>query len=482
MGWTIARGDGLLRLVAGQGALVIVGFSFSQFCALARNSLLGYWLSKGDFGVAAALTITLTLVETLGDIGADRLILQAPDGGDRRMLASAHAVQVLRGLLTGLALYLLAAPTAAYFRLEMWQHLFQAIAIVPVVKGFLHFDQRQRQRSLDNRDFVAIDAVSQAVALAATPLLLGSDPTPATVVWIALIQAMVAVFASHALARERWHIVFDRACLLRFLSFGWPIWASAIPLIAVYQLDRMLVGRYLGVEALAGYTAAFMIAMIPGLLAARIGNSLMLPLLSGAEAGMFRQRYRLLLDATVLMAAGYLCAFLIAGGAIVSLAFGPAYGDLNAVVGLLAAMWAIRMIQAVPGMALLSGGNSRPLLWAGMVRAAALPFVFLAVRNGAGLEAVAAIGIAAEIGSFVVVCWHLNRWQPGLAATTLRRLAVVLPLAACIGLAMQFAAIGSPSRLLVIVVAGAASALLCAVGLFAMPALRRLSRKVVAAG
>ena len=56
--------------LAGQGALLFAGFAGAQVCSFLRNALLGHWLAKGDFGIAATLTLTLTLIEILSDLGA----------------------------------------------------------------------------------------------------------------------------------------------------------------------------------------------------------------------------------------------------------------------------------------------------------------------------------------------------------------------------------------------------------------------------
>jgi O-antigen/teichoic acid export membrane protein len=473
---------GGLHRIVGQGTLLAGGFAAAQALSLGRNALLGYWLAKGDFGIAALITVTLALVETLGDIGADRLLLQAPDGAERRMLDAAHALQLMRGATTTALIFALAGPAAGFFQLAHWQPLFQAIAIVPMIKGFLHLDHRLAQRDLDNRPFVAIEVGSQALAFMVTPVVLVFEASPWAVFWTALTQATVAVALSHRLAASPWQLGLDRPRLARFVRFGWPIWASAIPLVAVYQLDRMIVGRFFGMEVLAGYTAAFMLAMIPGLLAARIAQSLMLPLLarSDGEPNAFRSRYLLLLEGTVLLAAGYLVLFFVAGPALVATAFGPSYRGLGPIIGLLATMWSLRMVQAVPGMALLALGCSKPLLWAGLVRAAAVPVAALAAWKGYGIEVIAALGILGEVASLVCIAACLARVMSGLGGATLLRTALLLP-AGGVGLAAAAHLATSGSRLVVIAIAAAVATASVILAVALLPHIRGLARHRLAA-
>ena len=64
--------------VIGQGALLTLGLTSAQLLSFARNAMLGHLLSKGDFGVAAGLTLTLQMLETLSDVAVDRMIVRSP--------------------------------------------------------------------------------------------------------------------------------------------------------------------------------------------------------------------------------------------------------------------------------------------------------------------------------------------------------------------------------------------------------------------
>lgn len=408
MSWGNATSIG--KRVARQGALLFSGFAAAQALSFLRNAIIAHSLSKGDFGIAAAILLLLQLLETLSDLGADRLIVQARDGDDPRVVATAQALLVARGLLTALALILVAAPAAHFLGIADAAWAFSAAAVVPLLKSFTSLDARIAQRTLDNRPQLAIEVLPQAVALVLTWPALKLFGDYSAVLWLSVAQAFVAVCTSHWVAHRPYRLALDRRHLKRLFVFGWPIWASAFPLIAVYQGDRMLIGHYAGIEALAAYTAAFMITMVPGLLAAKIANSLMLPLLSSQQEDRqaFASRFCMMSEAAALAAALYLCAFVIAGGAVLPLAFGKNYTGLSAVVSWLSLMWAMRMLQAVPGAALLAKGITRPFLTAGLIRATGLVLAWAALIAGLGLEGAAIAGVIAEFASLAYVAWRLD--------------------------------------------------------------------------
>lgn len=419
----------LARGVVRQGALLISGFALAQICSFARNALIGHALSRGDFGIAATITMTLQLLETISDAGADRLIVQDPRGDTPAVCGTVHTVMIARGLLIAVALYLAAVPVADFFGVPQAAWAFQTIALVPLIKGCMSFESRRAQRRLHNRPLVAIEVLPQAAALLATLPLLLIDAGYGTVVWLALVQAVLALAASHAVAERRYAVALDRAVVQRLMAFCWPIWLSAFPLLAVTQGDRLIIGRLLGMEALAGFTAAFLVTMVPSLVAARMGHALLLPLLAGAHdrPEVFASRFRIMCEATALTASCYLAFFLCAGGVTVALVFGASYQGLEAIVAWLALMWALRMLQAAPGLALMALGNTRPLLIAGLLRAAALGLALGAALAGSGLAGVAAAGVLGETISLLYIAWRADGAMRGLAPAFLGRCLVVLP-------------------------------------------------------
>jgi O-antigen/teichoic acid export membrane protein len=456
-----ATNPNLSNRVASQGVMLFSGFAVGQLCSFLRNALIAHTLARGNFGIAAALILLLQLVESLTEVGADRLVVQSPRGDEDVFVASAHSVLLARGVLAALALYLLAEPFAVFLNVAHATPAFQLIALVPLIKGFLHLDSRRAQRQLNNRPVVISDVVPQLATLLLTFPVLAVAPTYMSVAMLALFQAFATVAATHTLAERRYRIAFDRDAIVSLLSFGWPILLSAVPLLAVYQGDRVIIGRQYGMEALAGYSAAFMMTMVPSQIVSRIANSLMLPLFANEKDNprAFAARYTRIAEATSVVVGLYLTAFILAGGHILPLAFGAQYAGEAALIAWLAVMWGLRMLQVVPGMALMAHGQTSVFLMAGLVRAAALPPAFVLAWTGAPLVAIAAVGALGELASFAYAAhctaaiqpelhrrtWRVNAWLAGVAAvcgltlmatpaaaltaTTLLMLAVVLSFA-----------------------------------------------------
>lgn len=464
----------LRQRLLNQGTLLFSAFGASQALSFTRNAMIGHWLSRGDFGIAASITLMLQMLEILSDVGADRLILQADDGDDPSLIATAHAVMLVRGIVIALIVLIAGIPAAGFFHVGHAWPAFACAALVPFVKGFMHLDYRRQQRALENRPYVIIEVLPQVMALMALAPLLSIEPSYWAVVWIAVGQALVMVATSHAVAARPFRVAVDRVFLQRIVEFGWPIWLSAFPLVAVYQGDRTLIGNMLGIDALGGYAAAFMITMVPALMAAKIGNAVILPVLAQVKDQPleFARRYVVTCEAVSIAATIYAACFLIAGGALLPMVFGPNFTGLGPVVAWLGLMWMMRMVQSVPGMALMALGLTRPFLEAGLIRAAALAGVFIALNHGHGLAGAAAAGVAGELASLIYIFWRLGRLIPGLDRSSLLGLSLLVPgIALAVAVSMMLDATGA-SIGPVLAVAATTSLLLLAGGLLALPQLR----------
>ena len=454
-----------------QGLLLFSGYGTAQALSFLRNAIIGHALSPADFGIAASITLMLQIVETLSDLGSDRLIVQAEDGDKVEFVATAHTILVLRGTFLTAILLAIGPFTARFFNIAQATAAFQIVALVPLIKGFLHLDCRRAQRRFDNRPQMYVEVIPQAVALIATLPLLKVSATFDVVVWLSLAQAFAGVLISHLLSDRRYRLAVNRDILSRQIAFGWPILLSALPLIAVYQGDRLIIGRLSGMESLAAYTACFMLTMVPGLLAAKAGHALMLPLFSDAlrRGRALASRFKVMAEVTTLCAALYLVFFIIAGETLLPLVFGAHYKGLGAVTAWLAAMWSLRMVQAVPGMALMAAGHTKPFLIAGLVRASVLPFTLWTAIDGATISTIAGIAFFGECLSLLYVAARLESLEATTGRVLMTRAFFLLP-AALLAVLAQGAA--GASLWNAAIALGASTAAVIGVGIAIMPSLR----------
>lgn len=466
-----AAHDGGLRprRMMRQGGMLLAGATLTQLLGFGRNALLAYGLSRGDFGIAAAILATLQLIETGSEISADRYIMQADERELDRALEACHALLVLRGVVCALLIAALAAPAATLFGAPGATAAFLVAAMVPLIKGFTNLDSKRAQRAFDNRPAILIELVPQALALAAAwPLVVVSGSYEVAVA-LALLQALAGVVASHILARHRWRATAGREALATLTRFAAPLWIAGLPLALVLHGERAIVGAAQGAEAIAGFTAAAMVAAALGAIAARIGQALILPALVEAREVPVEAARRLAIasDLSAIAAGAIAAAAVVGGTAMMTLLFGWRYADTGAVLACLVAGAAIKIFQAPVSLASMANGRTRVFVTASLARALALLPLAALAAGGASLAWVAAASATAELLSLAMFVHGAPDRQVAVR-TAVRGLAAMIACTAC-----AVAVVLSGSSGLGAAVLAAAAALLAAAAV--LPETRRLA-------
>ena len=100
---------GTVTLTVGQ--IVTYGASF------VRNIIVARILTKADFGIAATFAITIQMLQMISNISGEMLIVQSKRGDGAQFQATAHSFEVLRGLIMGFLLFVLAMAALPVFRI-----------------------------------------------------------------------------------------------------------------------------------------------------------------------------------------------------------------------------------------------------------------------------------------------------------------------------------------------------------------------------
>lgn len=461
------------RRIVRQGGMLLAGATLTQLVGFGRNAILAYALSRGDFGIAAAILATLQLIETSSEISADRYIMQADAHDLDRAIDACHALMILRGVLCAVLIAALAAPAATLFGAPGAANAFLVSALVPLIKGFANLDSKRAQRVFDNRAAILIELAPQAIALAATWPLVMMSVSYEVAVALALLQALAGVAMSHAMAQNRWRATADRESLMTLARFAAPLWIAGLPLALVLHGERAIVGAAQGAEAIAGFAAAAMVAAALGAIAARIGQALILPALVEARDahGEAARRLALASDLSAVAAAAITAAAVVGGAAIMTLLFGWRYADTGAVLACLVAGAAIKIFQAPVSLASMANGRTRVFVSASIARALALLPLAALAAGGANLAMVAAASAAAELLSLAMFV-HGAPDRRAALRIVIRGLAAII---ACTGAAVTAVAVGAgglASAILAAALASFATALV-------LPQTRRLAADAI---
>jgi O-antigen/teichoic acid export membrane protein len=405
-------------------------------------------------------------------------MVQDKDGNAPEFQAAMQGFSVLRGCVNALILFLLAGPLAQFFDIPEVLWAFQLIAVVPLVAGFVHFDVHRLSRQMNFLPSVMIAILPPIGSLISVWPFYVMFGDYRTLLFAIFVQMSLTVLVSHIFAKRRYRITFDGAVIMRSLRFGWPLMVGGALMFVVFNGERGIIGRELGLETLALFSMALSLTLTPTLVIARSTLSFFLPQLSAALGS---KSYAGLTTATfqthILLGCTMVVGVALLGGPFLYAVLGEKYAAAIPLLTLLAVVQAFRVFEAGCAIVALAAAHTKNEMMANIVRVALLPVAWIVVSNGGDVRTVIWIGMLGEAAGFAVGLTLALRMQNLALRPLLAPLGVALVLlaVACVHAGIQVAWMPDwrSSVVLVLILA-------CLVPL--MPALRNYLRQRSASG
>lgn len=400
------------------GSQLVLGQVVSQVFSFARNVIIARVISPADFGIAATFAMTLSLMEMISNVASEMLLVQSPDGDSRDLEGTAHVLRVARGLFNACILFLIAGVMARLFGVPQARWAFRCLAIFPFLSGLAHLDVYRVQREMRFMPSIWVTAGSNALAtVIAIPLALRVKDY-SVMLWVLVLQAMFSTIISHIAADRRYEWAWNKKHAKAIFKFGWPLLVNGLLMYGIFEGDRLVIGSanrlfassHFTLSDLGVYSVAFALTMAPSMLAANVGTSLFLPVLSQAQQNpeKFDERYLFASQVMSLFAVAIAIPFILSGGWVVKLLYGGKYVAAEGFIGWLAVMWGIRVFRAAPTVAAISKGDTQNAMFSNVVRSLALIGMLVVAALGARLVWIPLCGVAGEALALVVTIWRLR--------------------------------------------------------------------------
>lgn len=235
-----------------------VGFLTLRMVVLARL------LSQRDFGLASMVGVVLGYAQAYVDLGLSSALIQKQEQDPER-LSTIFWINLLAGLVSGGLLFALQTPVALLFKEPALVDLIAVSALqLPLVALGQQFEalfQRDLRFKLIAVVQIGSDAISTALAFVlalkgygAWALVLGT-----------LTGAALNNVALFALGMRHWpvRLAFEPGKVKAHLHFGAYQLANVNVGYLTSNLDTIIIGRFLGTEAVGVYTLAQRVTQLP---------------------------------------------------------------------------------------------------------------------------------------------------------------------------------------------------------------------------
>lgn len=397
------------------GLLATINPIANEGLAFARNALFARLLIEADFGKLMLLASVLRLAEMLTDVGIERLMVQAQDGGARNLQADLHGMSILRGLCAGFAILVLAYPLSWALPEGPGAASYMLLALPPVIRGFTHLDMRRAERHFNFAPTMSVEVLSVLGSICLLMVLSG---------WIWGFSLGLAVFAvhqlifvglSHAVAQRPYRVRFSEQAARRLWTFGRMLVVNAALLWVTFQADRVLLAKYFTWADLAAYAIAFQLAFLPTQIITRATNALLAPYLRLTQRNTHSAVFVRAFGGFVALGAVFAIVFGLLAEPVIALVYGQNYLMQPVIYWAFALAAGIRILRAPVSQFALFYHRGVDIAAANVVRGMALiPSIWLAM-TGAPLVAIVAAACVGEIAALIVGLHKIHRTLRGVS-------------------------------------------------------------------
>lgn len=226
------------------------------------NVLVARIIMPEDFGIFAVALVALNVMLSMNELGVSLAIVRTP-GPVTRIAPTVNTLALMSsGIIFVLALLVapafaaaLGAPEATgVVRLMAVSVLVDAATAVPVALMTRAFMQRRR---------LQIDFIAFVVSTPVTILLAVNGLGAWGLAWGAVVGTLTSGLLSVLWAPEKYGFGLDLVEARELLRFGLPLAGASLLLLALVNVDYVVVGRLLGTTQLGLYMLAFNLCSWP---------------------------------------------------------------------------------------------------------------------------------------------------------------------------------------------------------------------------
>ncbi|HID68558.1 MAG TPA: polysaccharide biosynthesis protein [Roseibacterium sp.] len=381
--------------------LILSGNAFGALMLFVRNLAVARLITVEDYGIAATFAISMAIVEMASGLGLQQLIIQDKEGNDPNLQAGLQGFNILRGVISGVILFFLAGPIAGFLNIPDVVWAYQLLALVPVIRGFEHFDIYRLNREMKFGPLLLTKTVPALIGvLSIWPLYLAYDDYR-IMLYSVLLHWVLVVVTSHLVARRRYRANLDRSVMRRALHFGWPLLITNTLLFAIFQGDKIIVGRTMGLEDLALFTMGVTLTLSPLLVSASSEKQFFLPQLSAArDDDTFDRLANAAMQASLVSGLGLVTLMTLIARPLVDVLLGERYAALGPILVLFAIWQAVRIFKVGGTIAALSKAQTSNEMVTNVIRILALPIAWNIAVAGGTLSQILWVAIAGECLAF----------------------------------------------------------------------------------
>ncbi|GKT10879.1 lipopolysaccharide biosynthesis protein [Desulforhabdus sp. TSK] len=279
--------------IAQKARKAIPWLAFSQSFRPVWDFLVGLTLARllspKEFGIIGMGTLFYATATVVSNFGISMKLVQASQL-EEKFIRTAQTVSSVASVLVVAVLILLSSSISNFFDEPLAGQVLACLGINCFISGFgiVSGSILIRHMQFKQTSFIEI-ASSVTYALVAIPLAINSFGVW-SLVFAANISVLTGTIGNCLVARYLPKYSWDRRAAKEIMQFGGCMTVSSILNQVARNIDYLLTGRFLGVQAVGLYKRAYDLAVIPKEKIADVLNQVFLPMLCEIKEDGHRAR------------------------------------------------------------------------------------------------------------------------------------------------------------------------------------------------
>ncbi|CDX14000.1 Polysaccharide biosynthesis protein [Mesorhizobium sp. ORS 3324] len=239
--------------------------------------LLARLLSPNEFGLYSAALIVIRFSTIFQGLGITPAIVQRPVLEERHLRVG-YTLSLLLGLAVTALVWAMAPTIASLLRLADLTPIVRAICFIFLFQGGSMVALASAQRALRFRWLALVDAIAFAVGYVVVgPVLAWLGFGIWSLVAALLVQQLFRTIVLLAGQPHPMRPLLERSAILELLYFGGGFTIARVFNYLATQLDRLVVGRYLGADALGVYGLSSQLMTTPAVIVGQVLDRVLFP-------------------------------------------------------------------------------------------------------------------------------------------------------------------------------------------------------------
>lgn len=273
---------GLTRDTFKAGSWLFGHTAIARIGGVVKTAVIARILTPAQFGVFGVASLALHLLETFSETNIAQALIQKKQIDDHDM-SSAWLIQIVRGILIGVLLFVAAPYIGAFFdEIEAVLYI-KVIALAPVIRNFSSPALNVYRKQLKFQKEFMMKSITTVVEVVVGITVSLWTRSPWGLVASLLAGAISDTILSFVLMPKVNLFVPTWSSAAKLLKFSGWLWASSIIFYFVNEGDDIFVGKYLNPTALAFYQNAFKIASLPATQITGIASQAIYPAFSNIQ-------------------------------------------------------------------------------------------------------------------------------------------------------------------------------------------------------